>query len=70
MDPSDNLYDRIELRAYHYWEERGRPWGTPDVDWFRAEQELTAAEPEDALSKIARAVGSAVGTVAAFLSET
>lgn len=70
MNPSDHLYDRIELRAYQCWEERGRPWGTPDVDWLRAERELKAEEPEGALSKIARAVGSAAGTVAALLSET
>jgi hypothetical protein len=30
----------IRLRAYELWEERGRPDGTPDDDWFRAEQEL------------------------------
>ncbi len=69
MDPSGDLHEQIELRAYQYWEERGRPWGTPDVDWFMAEQELAVVEPEGALSRIARTVGSAVGTVAAFLSE-
>ncbi len=69
MDDSPIPHDQIELRAYQYWEERGRPWGTPDVDWFKAEQDLTSSEPEGALSKIARTVGSAVGTVAAFLTE-
>lgn len=28
--------------AYEFWEKRGRPYGSPDVDWFRAEQELAA----------------------------
>ena len=26
--------------AYSYWEERGYAGGSPDDDWFRAEQEL------------------------------
>jgi hypothetical protein len=30
----------IELRAYVLWEARGRPIGSPEVDWFRAEREL------------------------------
>jgi hypothetical protein len=33
--------DEIERRAFHLWEERGRPIGSPDVDWLLAEQELT-----------------------------
>jgi Protein of unknown function (DUF2934) len=69
MDHSGIPYDQIELRAYQCWEERGRPWGTPEVDWFKAERELTAAEPDGPLSKIARTVGAAVGTVVALLSE-
>jgi hypothetical protein len=27
--------------AYQYWEERGRPQGTPQEDWYRAVQDLT-----------------------------
>lgn len=27
---------RIAVRAYYYWERRGRPLGTPEVDWYRA----------------------------------
>lgn len=33
-------HDEIALRAYMYWEERSRPEGSPEIDWFRAEQEL------------------------------
>jgi hypothetical protein len=33
-------HDEIARRAYSYWEQRGRPEGSPEVDWFRAEQEL------------------------------
>lgn len=33
----DTLIDReIARRAYHYWEQRGRPIGSPEVDWYRA----------------------------------
>ena len=30
----------IELLAYTYWQERGRPLDSPEVDWFRALQTL------------------------------
>jgi hypothetical protein len=30
----------IAERAYLYWEARGRPCGSPDEDWFRAEREV------------------------------
>jgi hypothetical protein len=29
---------QIEKLAYHFWEERGRPEGSPDEDWYRAER--------------------------------
>jgi hypothetical protein len=29
----------IAKRAYHFWEQRGRPLGSPEVDWSRAERE-------------------------------
>lgn len=37
---ANSMEVEIRLRAYELWEERGRPGGTPDDDWFRAEQEL------------------------------
>ena len=33
-------HQEIEKRAYRLWEERGRPMGTPEADWFRAKREL------------------------------
>jgi hypothetical protein len=30
----------IEELAYHSWLERGCPMGSPDEDWYRAEQKL------------------------------
>jgi len=37
--------DRVTARAYELWQERGCPIGSPEVDWFQAEQEL--GEPSD-----------------------
>jgi hypothetical protein len=30
----------VAIRAYRYWQERGCLIGSPEVDWFHAEQEL------------------------------
>ena len=30
-------------RAYQLWEQRGRPFGSPEVDWFAAEKALASA---------------------------
>jgi hypothetical protein len=62
----DPLRQEIELRAYQIWQERGSPSGTPETDWFKAEQKL--AKPEAVLSNVAREVGAAVGSVVALLS--
>jgi len=32
----------LALRAYQLWQQRGRPEGSPEKDWFRAEQKLMA----------------------------
>lgn len=37
---------QIEERAYYLWERRGRPVGSPEVDWERAERELREQEAE------------------------
>lgn len=36
-------HEDIAKLAYYLWEERGSPIGSPEVDWERAEQELSAA---------------------------
>jgi Protein of unknown function (DUF2934) len=33
-------HEEIAVRAYELWQLRGGSFGSPDVDWFRAEQEL------------------------------
>jgi hypothetical protein len=37
---SDLFRGLVEKLAYQFWEERGRPSGSPKEDWFRAEREL------------------------------
>ena len=33
-------HDKIALRAYRLWQERGSPIGSAEEDWLRAEQEI------------------------------
>ena len=33
-------HEQIEWLAYKLWEKRGKPIGSPEVDWFRAERFL------------------------------
>ena len=35
----------IALRAYFQWQERGCPEGSPEVDWFQAEEQLKSRVP-------------------------
>jgi Protein of unknown function (DUF2934) len=36
--------EEIALRAYRLWEERGRPIGSAEEDWSRAENEIRGKE--------------------------
>ena len=36
--------EQIQERAFYLWEQRGRPDGSPEVDWERAERELLEHE--------------------------
>jgi hypothetical protein len=60
-------HQQIELRAYQLWESRGRPCGEPEADWLKAEGELMGGD--GTLTKVARNVGTALGTVVAFLTD-
>jgi hypothetical protein len=64
------LHQSVQLRAYSLWEQRGQPWGTPEIDWIRAEQELRAdaSHPEPATITAAKVVGSVLGSVAGFVT--
>ncbi len=37
---SDRHSAEIEKLAYQFWEERGRPFGSPEEDWLKAEREF------------------------------
>jgi hypothetical protein len=37
---SSEDHEAIERLAYWYWEQRGCPIGSPEEDWYRAENEL------------------------------
>jgi hypothetical protein len=63
MEQAETQRHEIELRAYQLWEERGRPMGNPEADWTRAEEESKTR----VLSKVAREVGSVVGTAVSLL---
>ena len=36
-------HEEVALLAVQLWNERGRPFGSPEVDWYRAEATLQAA---------------------------
>jgi hypothetical protein len=43
MPPAAELvisHEEIARHAYYHWERRGRPLGSPDVDWYWAIEDL------------------------------
>ena len=38
-------HEDIQRLAYRFWEERGCPIDSPDIDWYRAEHELSEGQP-------------------------
>jgi hypothetical protein len=38
-----DLHHLTERVAYMYWERRGRPFGSPEVDWAAAEKALASS---------------------------
>ncbi len=44
MDASEPDHEQARaILAYRFWQERGCPIGSPEEDWFRAEQALKSA---------------------------
>ena len=39
----ESRHEFVEKLAYKLWEHRGRPPGSPEVDWFAAEQDVYAS---------------------------
>jgi len=40
--PAESQRDAVARLAYSYWEARGYQGGSPEADWLRAEQEISA----------------------------
>ena len=40
--PAESHRDAVARLAYSYWEARGYQGGSPETDWLRAEQEISA----------------------------
>jgi hypothetical protein len=40
--PAGSFQDAVASLAYAYWQARGCQGGSPEADWLRAEQELSA----------------------------
>lgn len=41
--PYEDRHEFVARLAYKFWEERGRPFGSPEVDWFAAERAVYSA---------------------------
>lgn len=39
----EDRHEFVAKLAYKLWEERGRPFGSPEVDWFAAERAMYSA---------------------------
>lgn len=64
-------HQAIQVAAYYLWRQRGCPIGTPEVDWFHAERELTeqaGGSGTPALIAMAATLGSALGSVTGLVS--
>jgi hypothetical protein len=58
----------VELLAFEMWLERGAPIGTPEIDWYRAEELLRGAPGESGspLTSLGKEIGSLLGSLAAL----
>jgi hypothetical protein len=45
---------RIAARAHELWERRGKPQGSPEIDWYAAEKELLIGDASDPTKPNAR----------------
>ena len=60
-------HEQIERAAYFLWQERGCPFGTPEVDWFRAQKQLAFHDSDrreaPMIVTTAKKVGSVLGQI-------
>jgi hypothetical protein len=45
--PVESTHDQIAALAYALWHERGCPYGSPEVDWLKAERTLRPSAHTD-----------------------
>lgn len=68
MQSESEPHDRIQVAAYYLWQQRGYPLGTPELDWFRAEEQLRGqiepASTRPILITAAKTIGSTLGSIA------
>jgi len=68
VSQTESEHDGVELAAYYLWEQRGCPIGSPEVDWFQAEEQFRRAahdqSSEPAMISVAKAMGAALGSLA------
>ena len=38
----EDRHELVQKLAYHQWEKRGSPFGSPEIDWFAAEKAIRA----------------------------
>jgi hypothetical protein len=38
----EDHHELVQKLAYQYWEKRGSPMGSPEIDWFAAEKAVRA----------------------------
>lgn len=43
---TDDMYERIQRRAYELWESEGRPAGREHAHWLQAESEIVRARSQ------------------------
>ena len=36
----EDRHEFVAKLAYKYWEQRGQPFGSPEIDWFVAERDV------------------------------
>lgn len=48
--PFEPDHAAVAILAYRFWEERGRPCGSPEVDWLRAQHRLRSGDATPTLS--------------------
>jgi hypothetical protein len=72
MHPADAHPSHAEVRllAFQLWQERGAPFGTPEIDWFRAEGQLKPSSVGETppLIVAAKTIGGAIGSLAALIT--